>query len=303
MAGNNSDARSAAAWALAAKQHGILSRSDLLELGFSRRAVQHRLTVGRLHRIHAGVYAVGWSELTTKRRWMAAILACGPAAVLSHRSAAELWGFGREQAGVVDISVRRRREVRRAGIRARCRPSLPLKDVTSRDAIAVTRPARTLVDLASEMSTAMLERAVNEVDKIGATDPESLRAALCDFAGEPGVRRLRGLLDRHTFRLSDSALERAFRPIAEAAALPAPVTQATVRGFRVDFIWLDLGLVVETDGLRYHRTPASQARDRLRDQTLTAAGLTILRFTHRQVTREPVRVRRVLEETAARLSR
>ena len=125
--------------------------------------------------------------------------------------------------------------------------------------------------------------------------------ALDDYAGEPGVKPLRLLLDRHTFRLSDSDLEIYFRPIAKDAGLPPPLTKQWVNGFEVDFYWPDLGLVVETDGWRYHRTPATQARDALRDQTHTAAGLTPLRFSHYQVKYEPTHVCRILAKTARKL--
>jgi hypothetical protein len=232
---------------------------------------------------------------------MAAVLACGEGAALSHRSAAALWGIGEERGDRVDVSVRRRCEHRRAGVRARSRPSLPEEDIVVRDGIPVTRPARTLLDLAGELGPMPpLERAVNEADKRDLIDPEELRGALDGFAGEPGVRPLRALLDRHTFRLSDSDLEVLFRPIAAAAGLPPPLTKARVNGFEVDFFWPDLGLVVETDGLRYHRTASAQARDRFRDQTHTAAGLTPLRFTHRQIKYEPDHVRSVLAKTVRR---
>jgi Protein of unknown function (DUF559) len=167
--------------------------------------------------------------------------------------------------------------------------------------IPVTRPARTLLDLATELEAPALERAVNEADKHGLIDPERLRQALGGFEGEPGVRPLRALLDQETFRLSDSELERLFRPIAAAAGLPPPLTKEWINGFEVDFFWPALGLVVETDGLRYHRTPSAQARDRIRDQTHTAAGLTTLRFTHRQVKYESEHVRTILAATARRL--
>jgi hypothetical protein len=218
--------------------------------------------------------------MTRERRWMAAVLACGDEAALSHRSAAALWRIGTERGGTVDVSVRRRCRHRRSGLRARSRPSLPASDIVLHVGIPVTSPARTLLDLATELRGPGLERAVNEADKHDLIAPDSLRDALNDFGGELGVRILRALLNRHTFRLSDSELERLFRPIAAAAGLPPPLTKAMVNGFEVDFHWPDLGLVIETDGLRYHRTPSSQARDRLRDQTHTAAGLTPLRFTH-----------------------
>lgn len=301
MARSKSDTRSAAAWALAGRQHGIVTRRDLLGLGFTPEAIQHRLAKGRLHRVGRGIYAVGWPNLTRERRWMAAVLACGEGAALSHRSAASLWKIGTERDGVVEVSVRRRCEHRRHGLLVRSRPSLAEHELVEHEGIPVTHPVQTLVDLATEVGPMQLERAVNEADKHDLVSPEELREALEDFKGEPGVRALRALLDQHTFRLSDSDLETLFRSIATATGLPPPQTKATVNGFEVDFFWPDLGLVVETDGLRYHRTPFAQARDRIRDQTHTAAGLTCLRFTHRQVKFEAIHVRRVLTRTVHRL--
>jgi very-short-patch-repair endonuclease len=128
-----------------------------------------------------------------------------------------------------------------------------------------------------------LEAAVNEADKLDLVDPECLRSALDEMAGQLGVAVLRTLLDRRTFVLTDSELERYFLPVVRLVGLPLPETGLMLNGFEVDFFWRDLGLVIETDGLRYHRTPAQQARDRLRDQAHTAAGLTPLRFTHAQI--------------------
>jgi very-short-patch-repair endonuclease len=112
---------------------------------------------------------------------------------------------------------------------------------------------------------------------------------------------LRQLLDRRTFTLTDSELERRFLPLARAAGFGQPRTGEQLNGFKVDFFWPELGLVVETDGLRYHRTPAAQARDRLRDQAHAAAGLTTLRFTHAQVRYEPRHVRETLAAVARRI--
>jgi very-short-patch-repair endonuclease len=168
--------------------------------------------------------------------------------------------------------------------------------------IPVTSPVRTLLDLATYLPTGELERAVNEADKRDLIDSEALRAALEARAGEPGVRALCTLLDRATFVLTDSELERRFLPLARRAGLPPPRTRRRVNGFKVDFFWPDLGLVVETDGLRYHRTPTQQARDRLRDQVHAAAGLTPLRFSHAQVRYEPERVERTLASVARRLT-
>jgi very-short-patch-repair endonuclease len=158
-----------------------------------------------------------------------------------------------------------------------------------------------MIDLATVQGPRRLLRSINEADKLGAIDAERLRRALEDHRGEPGVRPLRRLLDRDTFVLSEEELERLFLPLALESGLPLPQTGVSVNGFEVDFYWPDLGLVVETDGWRYHRTPAAQARDALRDQTHTAAGLTTLRFSHRQVRDEPDHVRRILAQTATRL--
>ena len=132
-------------------------------------------------------------------------------------------------------------------------------------------------------------------------DADSLRRALDERSGERGIRPLRRILDEHTFRLSDDELERLFRPIAAAAGLPVPLTKHKVNKFEVDFFWPDLGLAVETDGWRYHRTPSAQTRDALRFQTHTAAGLTPLRFSHYQVKYEPGHVRTILTKTVANL--
>jgi hypothetical protein len=234
---------------------------------------------------------------------MTAVLACGPDAALSHRSAAALWGFGTERKGRIDISVRRRCRHERPGIHARSRPSLDAADIGIRKNILLTQPTPTLIDLATELSVKQLERAVNEADKYDRVDPEALRTALDLYAGRPGVRALRTLLDRLTFRLSDTELEVLFRPIAAQAGLPMPLTKEIVNGFEVDFHWPHLGLVVETDGWRYHRTASAQTRDALRDQTHTASGLTALRFSHYQVAYEPQHVLQILEKTAANLQR
>ena len=232
---------------------------------------------------------------------MAAVLACGPGAVLSHRSAAALWGFGNEHPNYIDVSVRRTSEVRLSGVRCHRRPSLPSNEVELRLNIPVTRPVRTFLDLATVTGPKTLERAINEADKLDVIDADSLRHALDNHPGESGIRLLRHVLDKHTFRLSDDELERLFRPLATAAGLSTPLTKHIVNKFEVDFFWPELGLVVETDGWRYHRTPSAQTRDALRLQTHTAAGLTPLRFSHYQVKYEPRHVRDILRKTVSNL--
>ncbi len=232
---------------------------------------------------------------------MAAVLAAGDGAALSHRSAAALYEIGSERDGRIDVSVRRRCELRHPGMRIRGRPTLAAEDIWLHDDIPVTCPARTVVDSATELGSIAIERMVNNADKRDLIDPETLRAALDSYAGQPGVRPLRTLLDKLTFRLSDSDLEIYFRPIAASAKLPPPLSKQFVNGFEVDFFWPDLGLVVETDGLRYHRTPSAQARDALRDRTHVIAGMSPLRFTHYEIRYEPRKVRTALVEAAAML--
>lgn len=287
-------------WRLAREQHGVVSREQLLAGGLTRRGVEHRLSRGRLHLVGNGVYAVGRPDLTGEGRWMAAILACGSGAMLSHCSAAALWGIG-EEGGEIEVTVRRASPRRRPGVRVYRRPTLADRDVAERDGIPVTGLVRTLVDIAAILKPRRVERAVNEADRLGLIDPPTLRLELQVHRCEPGVRPLRSLLDRRTFRLTRSELERLFLPLAEQAGLPLPLTKQRVNGFEVDFYWPDLRLVVETDGLRYHRTPAEQARDRLRDQAHTAAGLVNLRFTHEQVRYESDHVLSILEATRRRI--
>lgn len=288
-------------WSLAERQHGVVSRGQLVALGLSRRAIQHRVARGRLHPVRRAVYAVGRPELSRYGLWMAAVLSGEPGAVLSHLSAAELWGMRPALGGIAEISVAASYRHRCQDIRVHRRTGLEPVDLTRHKGIPVTRPCLTLVDLAS-IDPGGLERAVNEADRLDLIAPDALRTALEDYRGRRGARRLRELLDRRTFRLTDSELERLFMPLALQAELPTPLTRQRLNGFRVDFFWPELRLVVETDGLRYHRTPAQQARDKVRDQAHLVAGYTPLRFTHAQVRYEPDHVRTTLRAVARRLA-
>jgi very-short-patch-repair endonuclease len=254
-----------------------------------------------LHFVHTGVYAVGRRELEQKGLWLAAVLACGPTAVLSHGSAAALWGFGAERDGI-EVSVRHVSPRVPGELKAHRRAALRASDIALVDEIPVTGVVRTLVDRAATLDRRGIEREINEADKRRLVTPPALRTALGDYCGQRGVARLRGALDRRTFRLTDSELERRFLRIVGEMGLPLPLTQQRLNGFRVDFYWPDLGLVVETDGLTYHRTPAQQARDLVREQAHMAAGMTPLRFTHDQVRYEPDYVLKMLATVAARLA-
>jgi very-short-patch-repair endonuclease len=231
---------------------------------------------------------------------MAAVLACGRDVVLSHGSAATLWGFGTEKGGI-EVSVLHSSPHERGGLKVHRRPGLRPEDLTHREGIPVTSVVRTLVDRAATLDRKGIERDINEADKRRLTNPPALRRALPAYRGQRGVGRLRHVLDRRTFRLTDSELERLFLPLVRQLGLPLPRTQQHVNGFKVDFFWPEQGLVVETDGLTYHRTPAQQAQDLIREQVHMASGMTPLRFTHEQVKYEPAHVRKTLAAVAGRL--
>lgn len=234
---------------------------------------------------------------------MAAVLACGERAFLSHTSAGALLGISRDDSGPIHVSLPSSLAAHHPGIVLHRRSGLAERDVIERHRIPVTSPALTIVDLASMVAARALERAITEADRLDLINPDELRSAVDAMPRRPGRAKVRDLLGRRTVCLTDSELERRFLPIARRAGLPPPRTQQWVNGYRVDFHWPDLGLVVETDGLRYHRTPSQQARDRERDQAHAVAGLVALRFTHGQVLYEPDGVEATLRAVAGRLRR
>lgn len=288
----------AAGWALARRQHWVITRPQLIALGFTSSGIEHRIAAGRLHRVHQGVYAVGRRDLTREGHFMAAVLACGDGATLSHDSAAELYEIRRRHRGPIHVSVPYGRAPRRPGVEVHRRTNVK---PTRRSGIPVTSVIDTLVDQAPRLSAPQLERAVNEAVNRGLTDPDRLRRAVGAMARRRGTRALAKLLDRDTFTVTDSRLEQRLVPIARAAGLPRPQTQVYQGQSRVDFFWPELALIVEADSLRYHRTPSQQAADVLRDQMHAAAELTPLRFTHWQIFHDPAHVRTILERVAQRL--
>lgn len=175
-------------------------------------------------------------------------------------------------------------------------------DVVIRDGIPSTAPIRTLIDLAATSSPGRIEWLVNEADRLDLVDPVTLRGALGDYRGQRGVARLRAVLDPRFFRPTRSGLERRFLRLADRAGMSVPLTRQWVNDFEVDFFWPGLGLVVETDGARYHRTPSRQTRDRQRDQAHTVAGLTQLRFTEDQIDLNPTYVIETLRSVSLRLA-
>ena len=267
-------ARDAAIARIAAKQHGVVSTAQLRAAGLLPSRVADRLAAGRIHRIHRGVYAVGHPNISNEGRWMAAVLACGEGAVLSHRSAAALWGFlphrrgGIDQKGPAEVTVpngggRKPRD----GIHLHRSLTLSPAHLTRRAGIPVTKPARTLEDLHRTLSREQFAVALRQA--------EYLRLSLGDR-----------IVPDHT----RSELEARFLAICRRHRLPQPEVNVRVDRFLVDFLWLPRRLIVELDGWRSHRTRSAFEQDRARDARLKLLGYDVLRFTWRQLEAEPRQV-------------
>jgi very-short-patch-repair endonuclease/predicted transcriptional regulator of viral defense system len=286
--------------ALATRQHGVVATRQLAAFGLSQRAVSHRAAAGRLHRVHRGVYAVGHPVLTVNGRRMAAVLAAGPGAVLSHASAAALWEIRPTSATRIDVSVRSAAgRGKRPGLRIHRAAHLRGEEITVQQGITVTTVARTLLDLAATLSPRALERALDEAEIQQLYDRTSLDALARAHAGERGARALTQALDQDGEpTLTDSELEELMLALCDEHDLPRPKSRAWVAGLRVDFLFAASRLVVETDGYRYHRTRRAFERDRERDAILARAGYRTLRFTHRQLTGEPAMVAATIRSSA-----
>lgn len=285
--------------ALADRQHGVVSLAQLRELGVSGRASRQRAANGRLHRIHQGVYAVGRRELTVRGRWMAAVLAYGPRALLGRRSAAALAEIVSWVPALVDVLVPGSSVRRRPGIRAYRTDTLAEEDATSIDGIPCTTVERTLLDLADVTDLRGLERALNQADAQRILDHSALTALLARSPGRRGSRMLRKLLaEAAEPAFPRSELEEMFFLLCRRAGVPRPLVNEPLlvdgTEMTVDFLWSDERLVVETDSRRWHSTREAFEEDRRRDQLLAVEGLRVVRFTWHQIVREPDRVTGVL---------
>jgi very-short-patch-repair endonuclease len=278
------------AWELARTQHGVITRIQLLALGFTHAAVRHRIACGRLRRIYPGVYAVGQLPLSQKGTWMAAVLACGETAALSHDSAAALWALAKAENGAIHVSVLSQRRSR-DDIVPHKRQEL---NATTRHGIRVTTPAQTLIDVAGDWPQPKLEQAIGEAVLCGLCSLSALRTAATK-AGRAGAP-LRAVIDRVTFRVTQSELEREFLRLVAKANLPLPDTQQRFGKTRVDFYWPAFGLIVETDGAQFHANALQQTADRKREHAHIRAGRIPLRITHWQVFKEPAETTALLAD-------
>jgi very-short-patch-repair endonuclease/predicted transcriptional regulator of viral defense system len=278
MAGKSAQDLEIAAFADA--QHGVVSRAQLLQAGLTRNEIDHRIAARRLRRVHQGVYAVGHKRLRVEGRWMAAVLACGKGAVLSHQTAAAAWELRRVGSGAIHISVPGDAgRKRRAGIKLHRSTTLTPDDVAHRQGIPVTTVARTIIDLARTTAPDELERIVDLADQGGLVDFADLRQA--------NSASLQAVLRAYAPAPTRSELERAFLRICDKHGLPRPEVNQIVEGFLVDFVWRDRRLIVEVDGYAYHRAPSRFETDRERDAELGARGWRVRRFTWRQHEQRP----------------
>jgi very-short-patch-repair endonuclease/predicted transcriptional regulator of viral defense system len=267
---------------LASRQHGVVSRAQLFALGLARGGIAWRLKHERLHVLYRGAYAVGHTAVSREGRWMAAVLAAGPGAVLSHRSAGACLDLLGSERAWIDVSVSRQRSSR-PGVRVH-HTKLKSDEVTSVNGIPVTTVARTLLDLAAVVSRPRLERALERAEALRLADRTPLTALLERYPRRQGTRALREILDRGVSpTLTRSELEDRFLALVEGRRLPRPRVNVRIGTFEVDFLWRAQRLVVELDGRETHISAAAFERDRARDRALQAAGWRVVRVTWRQL--------------------
>jgi hypothetical protein len=277
---------------LAARQHGVVGRAQLLDAGVSPKAIEHRLARKRLHRVYARVYSVGHPLLPPWGRFMAAVLACGPGAVLSHRDGAALLGLLPLGSGLIEVTTPHRGARGRRGIALKRTRRLPAEETTTCERIPCTTFARTLIDLAGCETERRLRRALEQSLVLRMFDLRAMNAALASARGRAGIGALRRLLaeaaDEPPFTRSE--LERRFLELVRKANLPLPVVNGLVHCREVDFHWPQHRLIVETDSRTFHAHALAFRQDRQRDLDLELGGWHVLRITWRQVLEEPERV-------------
>jgi len=285
--------------ALAARQHGVVGRRQLLAIGLTPAMVDGRVARGWLIPLHRGVYAVGHRHLRREGHLLAAVLAVGPGTVLSHRSAAALHGIRPSTRPAVDVATPRQGRRGRPGIDVHVTTVLGRGDVTVVDGVPVTTVARTLVDLASVVPADHLAKALDTAERLRILDLRSLRAALRRTRGRRGGGHaaLAAALAEHVAlgtTLTRSELEARFGRLVRDHALPQPRTNVHVEGIEVDALWPEQRLVVELDGWRYHRTERAFERDRERSNLLVVAGYRVARFTHDDLVRRSDRTAQII---------
>jgi very-short-patch-repair endonuclease len=253
----------------------------------SPRQIQHRLAAGRLHPRHRGVYSVGHRALTLRARWMAAVLACGPGALLSHRDAAALWNLRRAPAGPIDVTAPGRHQL--AGIRSHTARALHPADSTVIDGIPVTSLARTLLDNAEIEHPQRLRTLVEAAIREQLLDMAEVYDLYTRGAGRRGLPKLKAVMSEVAAEppWTQSGLERALLELIRGSGLPEPSTNVSVDGFVVDAHWPEHNLIVEVDGWTFHRTRRTFENDHRKLAVLAANGRRVAPFTAQQVFTDP----------------
>jgi very-short-patch-repair endonuclease len=278
----------AVAW-IAGRQLGLVTSRQLQAAGWGRGMIARRARDGRLRRLHRGVYLVGHPVPLPGALELAAVLACGGGALVSHRSAAQLWGLTKV-AELTEISVIGRHCVH-AGIRVHRVANLDPRDRALKNGIPITSPARSIIDFAAGSPPDELEWALAEARARRLLTDDDLRAALARAGSRAGVGAVRAAMRTERGpRLTRSEAERRLLRLIRAAGLPEPVTNARVAGIEVDFVWPDMRVVVEVDGFAFHGHRSAFERDRWRDMALRDAGFEVVRMTWRALVDEPLRV-------------
>ncbi len=282
---------------LAGAQNGVVTLEQLEGLGLSERAIHQREAAGRLFRIHQRVYSLTPQVMTQRGKFMAAVLACGPGAVLSHRSAAYLWGLVDSWEEPIDVTAPNRRGRSPDGVAAHRDGSLQPIDATTLHGIPCTTVARTILDFAAVEPEWRVRKAVAEAEVLRILDKAKLRALLKRSRRRRGVARLRIILDtiHPQTKRTRSELERLFLEMCAKHSVPEPevnVWLATPNGkrYQADFLWRDQRRIVEADSRRFHDTYTAFVEDRKRQQQLELAGWRVSRCTWEEVEREPRRL-------------
>jgi very-short-patch-repair endonuclease len=269
---------------LAARQGGQVSTAQLRALGLDGSAVARRVAAGRLHRGPRGVYAVGHRRTDIVARRWSALLIAGPRAVLNDATAGAVWDLHPEPGGPVHVAVPGGGgRAKRRGIVLH-RPALAPEDVTTHNGYPVTTVERTLLDLAANASEARFEAAFERAEFLRLTRSRELDRVTA--GAPPGSARLRAAR-AEPLTVTRSALERRMLALCRRHGIERPLVNQPFGAYEIDFLWPSVRLAVEADGGEFHRTRRAFEHDRRRDATLTAAGLRVVRFTHRQITHEP----------------
>jgi very-short-patch-repair endonuclease len=286
---------------LADGQHGVIAVGQLLEIGLSYQAIQQRVQAGYLHPIHRGVFAVGGRKLSLRGRWMAAVLATGEGALLSHWSGAALRDLASPAGRVVHVIAPGGSRLNPEGIVKHRARNLHPEERDEVDGIPVCTVSRLLLDLAPSMSPGRLMTALEDAEKRGDLDAGAIRRVCGRNRGHRGARRLLRALARYAPPDDTrSPLERRFSRFCRAQKLPIPSFNVVVEGHDVDVLWPQARLIVELDSWKHHGTRGAFERDRARDAELMLAGYRVMRLTWRRLSEEPERVagiiRRLLTE-------